>query len=45
MNRQIYKNIINDEDNDAEIINAAIKLVDDERSARNKTTIHKASIA
>ena len=41
MNRQIYKNIINDEDNDAEIINAAIKLVDDERSARNKTTIHK----
>ena len=41
MNKQIDKNIIKAEDNDTEIINAAIKLTDDERSARNKITIHQ----
>ena len=39
MNKQIDKNIIKAEDNDAAIINAAIKLAYDERNARNKTTI------
>ena len=41
MNNQIDKNIINSEDNDTAIINATIKLADDERIARNKTTIHQ----
>ena len=41
MKNQIDKNIIKDEDNDAAIIDAAIKLADDERSARNKTIIHQ----
>ena len=36
MNKQIDKNVIKAEDTDTEIINAAIELADDERSARNK---------
>ena len=41
MNKQIDKKIIKAEDDNAAIINSAIKLEDDERSARNKTTIHQ----
>ena len=41
MNKQIHKNIINAEDDDAAIINAIIKIADDERSARNKTKTHQ----
>ena len=41
MNKQIDTNIIKAEYNDAAIINAAIKLADGERSARNKTTLHQ----
>ena len=41
MNNQIDKNIIKAKDNDAAIINATLELADDERSAMNKTTIHK----
>ena len=39
-NKQIEKNIINTEDNDALVISAAIKLSDDERSAQKKA-IHQ----
>ena len=41
MNKQIEKNIIKAKDNDTAIINAAIKLADDERSAMKKSTIHQ----
>ena len=41
MNKQINKNIIRAEENDAEIINAAIELANDECRTRNKTTIHQ----
>ena len=41
MNKQIYKNKIKAEDNEAKIINAAIKLADDKRSAMKKTTTHQ----
>ena len=41
MNKEMNKNIIKAEKNDASIINTAIKLSDDERSARNQTTIHQ----
>ena len=43
MNNQIDKNTIKTKDNDTAIINAAIKLADDERSTMNKTTIHQRS--
>ena len=36
MNKQIEKNIIKTEDNDAAIINAATELADDERRAMGK---------
>ena len=36
MNNQIDKNTIKAQDNDTTIINAAIKLADDERSVMNK---------
>ena len=41
MNKKINKSISNAEDNESAIVNAAIKLSDDERSARNKTTSHQ----
>ena len=41
MNKKIDTKIINAENNDAEIINVAIKLADYERSARTKTTFHQ----
>ena len=41
MNKQIDKNIIKAEDNDAAIINAAIKIPDDEHNTMNKTSIHQ----
>ena len=41
MSKKIDKNIIKAKDNDAAIINAAIKLADDERSVMDKTTSHQ----
>ena len=41
MNKQIDKTIIKAKDNDTAIINAVIKLADDERSAMKKSTIHQ----
>ena len=41
MTNQINKHISKAKDNDAEIVNAAIKLAEDERNVINKTTIHQ----
>ena len=43
MNNRINKYIIKDRDNDAAIINTAIKLAYSERSVMNKPTIHQIS--
>ena len=41
MNTQINKYITKTRDNDAEIINTAIKLADDESNVMNKPTIYQ----